>query len=100
MDSSIKLDVSEAAIIINPETAIEDVEKCFNLLKADIEKNYPHWKLPDTISNIKRDREWYWLKKQSGLGYGKTFNLIESKETITFEGFKKAVQQYGKRLTG
>jgi len=58
-------------------------------------------KKPDTISNIKRDRAWYWKKKQ-----GKTYLQIakEDKERggIDPEDYKetvrKAIKQYEKRL--
>lgn len=99
INTDIKLDETEAAIIVNPETKIEDLAACFRLLKKDVEKNYPCWKTPDTISNIKRDRDWYWLKKKTGLGYGKAFNLIENRKGITHEAFIKAIQQYKKRLS-
>jgi len=57
---------------------------------------------PDTISNIKRDREWYWKKKQ-----GKTCLEIakedKQKGSIDPEDYvetiKKAIRQYRKRLS-
>lgn len=58
-------------------------------------------KKPDTISNIKRDRAWYWKKRQ-----GKTYLQIAKEDKnrggIDLEDYKetvrKAIKQYQKRL--
>ena len=51
-------------------------------------------KEPDTISNIKRDRDWYW-KNIKGMSYGKIWS---GQKGISKEGVAQAIEQYKKRL--
>ena len=54
----------------------------------------------DTMGNIKRDREWYWLKTCQKLSWSELHREIStnSKEVITQDGVIKAVKTYAKRL--
>jgi hypothetical protein len=97
-------DLPIPAIIYFPNVKISEIESIVKFqrgvpLKAISRLSGITSKSPDSISNIERDRNWYWMKKKSGLGYGKLFNPIKDKENITFDGFKKAIQQYTRRLT-
>lgn len=110
LDSDEKL----TAIVVNRESTINEVEDVFNSLKKYqfgtqkmgkndpmvkfLEDELPQNKLQSTISNIKRDRKWYWMNK-GGLGYQKIWEQSSksergsSKETIA-----KAMQQYKRIL--
>ena len=48
----------------------------------------------DTLGNIKRDRKWFWLKKENN-SYS-AIGKIENKNgvTISSEGVKKAIDRY------
>lgn len=53
---------------------------------------------PDTISNIERDRKWYWLNK-GGLGYEKISQQAKSEGiVITWSAVRAAIKQYKNRL--
>ncbi len=100
------------AIYITADTTKKELEAAFREFKTQVKtirKIRPFDRVylsygdapPDTISNIKRDRKWYWKKKQE-----KTHLQIatEDKERggIDPEKYKetvrKAVKQYEKRL--
>lgn len=52
----------------------------------------------DTISNIKRDRSWYWTNKK-GQSYGKIRRSLPENEQGTSDDFiAKAIQQYKRNL--
>jgi hypothetical protein len=54
----------------------------------------------DTIANIKRDRSWYWEKKEGGLSYGEIHKkAISNGHHITRDGVIKAIKQYESRLS-
>lgn len=95
VSSSIELDSAEAAIIITPETTIKDVISAYRMIKKRISNIYPNWYSPDTISNIKRDRKWYWLKI-AGWSYSKICKNED--ENTTRDSVIKAIKQYEKRL--
>jgi hypothetical protein len=79
-------------IAVFPSTKIENVNQIFRDYKRSL-------KIPDIITNIKRDRKWYWLKK-AGWSYSKIFEKAKSEgEYITRDGVIKAIKQYEKRLT-
>lgn len=53
----------------------------------------------DTISNIKRDRDWYWKKTNEKLSYGEILKLAsENGERISRQGVIDAIQRYKKNL--
>ena len=65
----------EMVIVITPETKVDEVTQLFKKDIPDLvhefkERIQSKRKLPDTISNIKRDRDWYW-KHKAGLSYQK-----------------------------
>lgn len=81
----------EHMIIINNSTTEKDLLTEFRNYKL-------RHKIRDTISNIKRDREWYWLNK-SGLGYDKIYKLEREKGNhLTEDAVRKAIKQYQKLL--
>ena len=95
------------AIIVTPNTRKEDVIKVFDEQVAQYQDeyfvNHPTAKvlMSDTISNIKRDRKWFWEKKQ-----GKTYLQVAMEDTSRIgidaedyaETVRKAIKQYEKRL--
>lgn len=91
------------AIIISPDAKIEDITKVFNKEIPQTKKLYiqkilkSKRVLPDTISNVKRDRQWYWQKKNSS--YGKVHKEIIKSQSITRDGIIKAIKQYEARLS-
>lgn len=94
----------KVAIIIHPETKPKEVEKLFKTKIPEALGEYKKYilktkrTLPDTISNIRRDRHWYWLKKK-GLSYTQVHKRAEKEgEAITRDGVIKAIKQYEKRL--
>ena len=93
------------AIVIAPETKREEIEKVFReevpYLRTEYIASYLKGGTmpPDIISNIQRDRKWYWLKK-SGMSYNDVFEHSRKKgETITLDGVVKAIIQYRNRLS-
>lgn len=102
------------AIAVNRESAISEVEEVFNSLQKyhfgtqKIEDNDPLAKffkdslpkdrLQDTISNIKRDREWYW-KHKTGLSHQKIWEQTDKKIRGADKGVvAKAIKQYRHKL--
>lgn len=51
----------------------------------------------DTVTNIKRDRNWYWLNK-NGMSYTKILNEVEHNRGITWGGISQAIRQYKRNL--
>lgn len=67
-------------------------------LRGLVSDNAPHDKLPDTISNIMRDRKWYWQHKD-GLSYQKIWALSPKNDrTSDRSGVIKQIYQYRDRL--
>lgn len=87
----------QVSLVVLPETRIDEIEKIFNgeirhFLK-DIE--FPK---PDTFSNIRRDREWYWLKKS--ISWEELFKSVGKiyKGKIKNQSIRSAVRYYDKQL--
>lgn len=69
-------------------------------LRGLVSDNAPHNKLPDTISNIMRDRKWYWQHKD-GLSYQKIWSLSPKNDRPSDRsGVIKQIYQYRDRLKG
>lgn len=93
------------AIIFTPETKLKEIIASFKKEAAGGKKSYKEFVLKtkrttqDTISNIKRDRKWYWMKK-NGLSYSQIHKQAteKGKEAITRDGIIKAIKQYKERL--
>jgi hypothetical protein len=80
------------AIVIYPHTSDKEVADVLHKFRKGL-------KIPDTITNIKRDRKWLWLKV-GGLSYSEIQKLATTEgEPITRDGVIKAIKQYEKRLT-
>ena len=93
------------AIIINPETKLPEIEELFKTRVKKTIEEYSTYILKskrgffDTVSNIKRDRRWHWLKNK-GLSYSQIQQKAEKEgEPITRDGVIKAIKQYKERLT-
>jgi len=100
-------------ISVNRESTAKEVQRTFDFIQKyyfktkktkdndglnNIYEDTYGGKLADTIPNIKRDREWYWLKKDK-LSYAKIVNLEKQKGiTISPEGVKKAIDRYKSHL--
>jgi hypothetical protein len=78
-------------IDVYPETTHEDIMFHFNKIK----ENFIY---RDTIKNIRRDREWYWMHKE-GMSYKQiTDKAFMNGINISRDGVIKAIQQYQKNL--
>ncbi|HGJ66791.1 TPA: hypothetical protein ENS27_15625 [bacterium] len=91
-------------IVISPETQLKEVVKVFREEVPHLRTEYVAGYLkskqltPDQISNIRRDRRWYWMHEQ-GMSYKTIFNK-EGKETLDdVDGVIKAIKRYQKKLT-
>lgn len=93
-------------IVITPDTKLNEVVELFKTeVGAVVEQYNRHLnthknKFEDTISNIKRDRKWYWQHNEELLSYSK-IQLLSKKDghIITADGVSKAINQYRQRLT-
>jgi len=101
-------------ISVNRESTIDEVEDRFNFIRKyyfktmktedgdglnNIYEDKNRKKLADTMLNIKRDREWYWLKK-NGRSYQdiRKHYLEMSKKRITLRGIELAIKRYSNNL--
>lgn len=89
----------QIAIVVNPETNPDDVRsKLINFIKTG--KQYSkEWVLPDTVTNIKRDRIWYWQQKE-----GMSYEEIRKKtkkidQPATWQAVRNAISRYKTHLT-
>lgn len=101
-DYELSVTEPDLAIIISPDTKLNDIEELFKTNIPEAVDEYKDLVLrtkrrtPDTISNIKRDREWYWLKHQ-GLSYSKIEDMAKPK--VSKDVVIKAIKQYKARLS-
>ncbi len=96
------------AIIITPDTTLADLESilqseqykyALKSYKSGVGTIDPWSK--DTIKNIKRDRQWYWLnKKPNKLGYAKIADNLKKFDSdyISAAGVEKAIKRYKQNL--
>ena len=54
--------------------------------------------LPDTVSNVKRDRDWYW-QHEKGMGYEKIRKGYEKTQPVTWQAVRNAIARYKTHLT-
>jgi len=94
ISQKIILKETEMAIVITPEATLKDVVKAYQQLKKVKKIHANIWLTPDTISNIIRDREWYWMHK-NGMSYAE---ILRTTNNIERQGVIEAIKQYGKRL--
>lgn len=99
-------------IQVNRESTWSEVEDTFRSIqkyhfgtkKADdndglmqfFSDTIPHDKLPDTVSNIKRDRKWYW-QHTNGMSYGE---IWKQEKKLTKGAIIQAIRQYKRALEG
>jgi hypothetical protein len=59
-------------------------------------------KIPKESKNIRRDREWFWLKQEMKLEdlYKYINKNIEPGKEYTYENIKRSIERYKKRLKG
>lgn len=71
-----------------------------NIIKDEYKNSQYGYKeyAKDTISNIKRDRKWYWANK-NGMSYAKIWKEMENETGLSDDYIAKAIQQYKKNLT-
>jgi len=96
----------QIAILLSPESSRKDVveaykegfQKVLEEYRHRLRAHYRDSLFVDTVTNIIRDREWYWLKKQ-GMSYGQIANLTnKQRRVISTDGVIKAIKQYEKNL--
>lgn len=91
-DNSKWLQKYSGFIVVDPSTTSKELLDEFRWYKSKLN-------IPDTITNIKRDRKWYWLKK-SGLSYAQVHKrALDDGERITRDGVIKAIKQYSEKLS-
>lgn len=103
-DRKIDLQTDEIAIIVSAETTEtallesfrEIVSKIYNEFR-NFDKAKIYHKQPDIMTNILRDRKWYWLHK-TGASYSKIHSVVSKKTPITVSGVEKAIKAYSKLL--
>lgn len=90
------------AIVVSPYSTNEDIKIAFENGKKDFlnqisESRYFEYRdLPqDTITNIKRNRKWYWMNKQEKMGYGKIAKVENQNEQTV----KSAIYSYKKLIS-
>jgi|694.fasta_scaffold00232_31 hypothetical protein len=102
LDSSSILPNTSLAIMITPDTSLEEIKTLLTSSKyKELKEVYRErsntfsWD-EDTISNIKRDRKLYWLNKEPNkLGYIKLQSFLnEQGQDITPQGIKNAIKRY------
>ncbi len=107
------------AIIITPNTVLEDIAPVLNEIKGLMKKGLeqkkdekkmkasladysfelgPHYSAPSRkVDNIKRDRRWYWLHKE--MSYSQILKkILKEGEVISKDGVIRAIKSYEKRL--
>lgn len=92
----IHLEKHEAAIILYPDTTIKEIERVFNLYRTTLKDAR---RTVDTISNIRRDREWYWKNINDSSYENIYMEELKKGTNITLGGISKAIQQYKRRLS-
>jgi len=92
------------AIVFYPRATVEDITKIFReeseKILHEYETKYLNGKIfsPDTVSNIERDREWYWLH-QLKLSYAQISELQTKQNGIASRDMViKAIKRYEKLL--
>lgn len=92
------------AIVISPETKLNEVVRVFReevpYLRMEYEAGYLKAKqlAPDQISNVRRDRKWYWMHEQ-GMSYKVIFDKEGKQELDDVDGVIKAIKRYQNKLT-
>lgn len=104
-ESSPVLEDIELTITFYPLATAEDIEKLFRDKSEALIKEYRKYFAIEKIydpragSNIRRDRDWYWLKK-NGWSYGRIMNKAnKTYRGITREVIIKAIQRYEGKIT-
>lgn len=99
------IDEPNCTIKITPYLTGAELSKTFELNRNKIISLYkasPYgYKVyaRDTVSNIGRDRDWYWKKTKEKLSYGQILKLaLENGERISRQGVIDAIQRYKKNL--
>ena len=101
-------------IRVNRESKPEEIKHTFDFIQKyyfktkktedddglnNVYENVPNGKLADTAGNIKRDREWYWLKKTKwSYQQIKKHYKETQRQTISLQGVKLAISRYSDNL--
>jgi hypothetical protein len=93
----------EALITVNPSTRTKDVQKAFQEYKKAV---LPTYRIPKSISYLKRIRRWFWMHRNKSLGGdGMSYleiALAEGKSKDEAEEYKiliaKSVLRYSNRI--
>ena len=96
---------TQPTLTFYPLVTIDEVKTLFQKEGEKVLKKYQDKYLKgmmfdhDTISNVARDRKWFWLKKQ-GLSYSQILKkAYEEGERLTRDAVIKAIKRYSKLLT-
>lgn len=98
-DGTIKLDHTEAAIIINPQSTEKEVEQLLKQYKKKFKGYIKKYSSIDTVNDIEIHREWYWMNK-SGMSAYKIWEKLTKENEIHLEPktVEAALTQYKRRL--
>lgn len=100
--SDIPVRYPKIAILVNPETNPDKVKtKLIDLVKYYKAKNKKlgkEWLVPDTVTNIKRDRVWYW-QKRNGMSYEEIRRSTENiNQPATWQAARNSISRYKSHL--
>lgn len=101
----------EYALVISPETTIQEVEQAYGDLKRDIGSKFGGGELEgvkqplsDTINSITEHRKWYWMRHgKQKIKVRKIAEMVagsKEKEYLYYETVKKGIRSYKKKLLG
>ncbi len=98
---SVNYSFPQIAMILDPETDIHLINKAFRrFIKSQIPSGMDYgWLIPDTISYIERDRNWYWQNRD-----GKSPKVICDELELKRKGYsqktiEKAILKYKRNIT-
>ncbi len=93
----------QIAIVVDPETNPKNLKKSFTDFikrhKANDKIVGTQWILPDVVSNIERDRKWYWLKQKMSWTELYAFVNAANGQQINDQTIRTAVREYKKKLS-
>lgn len=104
VESLLHLDDEKVAIVVYPLATAKDIKTIADEKLPQIMNEYQQQFIgasvfnPDTVSNVKRDREWYWLH-ENGLSHSDVWKTaLQKGDKLSKDAVIKAVVQYRDRV--
>ena len=88
----------QVSIVVLRETRKDEVLRVF---RTDVQRLFKslEFSKPDTFPNIRRDREWYWLKKEKGWSWSELEKYVNKSDKKLGKGTaRSALINYEKKL--